>query len=108
MEAESSKVIVEQVMDPVTMHDGSTFYGLYPKFPLPERCFSDDNIMYFTIKQHGTLISIAVDINTNQVKYFYLKYIKNLQMAVRQKCDYYSFIFHSLQFILWKISLSLM
>ena len=57
-------------MDPVTMHDGTTFYGLYPKFPLPERCFSDDHIMYFTIKQHGTLRSIAVDINTNQVNFF--------------------------------------
>ena len=54
-------------MDPVTMHDGNTFYGLYPKFPLPERCFSDDHIMYFTIKQLGALRSIAVDINTKQV-----------------------------------------
>ena len=65
--AESSEVIVEQVMDPLTMHDGDTFYGLYPKFPLPERCFSDDHIMYFTTKQLGNLRSIAVDINTHQV-----------------------------------------
>ena len=49
------------------MHDGDTFYGLYPKFPLPERCFSDDHIMYFTTKQLGNLRSIAVDINTHQV-----------------------------------------
>ena len=82
VEAGLSEVIVEQVMDPVTMHDGSTFYGLYPKFPLPERCFSDDHVMYFTIKQHGTLRSIAVDINTNQVDNFHLKYIKNLQMGM--------------------------
>ena len=68
--AESSEVIVEQVMDPLTMHDGDTFYGLYPKFPLPERCFSDDHIMYFTIKQVGNLRSIAVDINTHQVFFF--------------------------------------
>ena len=69
MSFESShfEVVVEQVMDPVTMHDGNTFYGLYPKFPLPERCFSDDHIMYFTIKQLGALRSIAVDINTKQV-----------------------------------------
>ena len=67
IEVNSAKVVVEQVMDPETMLDGRKFFGLYPKFPLPERCFSNDHVMYFTIKQLGTLKSIAIDINTNQV-----------------------------------------
>ena len=62
-----SDKIVGEVMDPVKMHDGNTFYGLYPVFPLPERCFSDDHVMYFTIKQMGHLRSVAIDINTYQV-----------------------------------------
>jgi hypothetical protein len=93
-ESSHFEVIVEQVMDPVTMHDGNTFYGLYPKFPLPERCFSDDHIMYFTIKQLGALRSIAVDINTKQVGmqliFFFTKTVeKNYQITY--VCIGYSF-----------------
>lgn len=62
-----AELIVDDVQEVVTMHDGSTFYGLYPKFPLPDRCFSNDHVMYMTIYQVGSLRSIAVDLNTKQV-----------------------------------------
>ena len=78
-------------MDPVTMHDGNTFYGLYPKFPLPERCFSDDHIMYITIKQLGALRSIAVDINTKQVCNSWISFIQTifflLTKTVEKNCQ---------------------
>lgn len=69
-----AELIVDDVQEVVTMHDGSTFYGLYPKFPLPDRCFSNDHVMYMTIYQVGSLRSIAVDLNTKQViMIFFLK-----------------------------------
>jgi hypothetical protein len=59
--------VVGQVTDPVTMHDGTTFYGIYPKFPLPANCFSSDQVFYVTILQAGARRIAAIDINTKQV-----------------------------------------
>ena len=64
------QVIVDEVLEPVAMHDGNTFYGLYPKFPLPQRCISKDHVMYLTIHEAGTTQTIAIDINSGQVNFF--------------------------------------
>ena len=61
------QVVVGEVHEPVAMHDGNTFYGLYPKFPLPQRCISKDHVMYLTIHEVGTTRTIAIDLNTRQV-----------------------------------------
>ena len=41
-----SEVIVDEVHKPVTLHDGTVFYGLYPVLPMPERIFSHDHVSF--------------------------------------------------------------
>ena len=46
----------------------SYFTGLYPKLPLPARCFSHYGaIFYMTIYAKESLRLVAIDINTSQV-----------------------------------------
>ena len=59
-------VVVDRISIPVTMHDGNMFYGLYPHLPLPDRCFSSDEIFYMTVLQGASLRVVAIDINSNQ------------------------------------------
>ena len=66
-EIDIADIIVDRVSIPVTMHDGNTFYGLYPHLPLPDRCFSSDDIFYMTISQGASLQVVAIDINSKQV-----------------------------------------
>lgn len=51
-----------------TLPDGTTFYGLYPKLPLPENVFSHNHeVMYLTIYQAGSLRAASIDLNTAQI-----------------------------------------
>ena len=62
------QIVVDEVLEPFEMHDGEIFYGLYPKFPLPARCISSDHVLYLTIHEIGVTRTLAIDINTGQVK----------------------------------------
>ena len=65
------QVVVDEVLEPFEMHDGETFYGLYPKFPLPSRCISSDHVLYLTIHEVGVLRTLAIDINSGQVRNYF-------------------------------------
>jgi len=48
----------------------NSFYclGLYPKFPLPDRCFSNNGtIFYMSIFAKSTVMLVAVDLKSSQV-----------------------------------------
>jgi len=66
----TEQVVVKQVYFPYEQHDGTTFSGLYPKFPLPERCFSNNgSIFYMSIFDRSAIRLIAVDLKTSQLSF---------------------------------------
>ncbi len=73
LEIDIADMIVDQVRVPVMMHDGNQFNGLYPKLPLPDRCFSSDHIFYVTFYEGASTRMAAIDINTKQVNTLLLR-----------------------------------